>query len=38
MYGTATASFSVEGFGINGIEKINYNDIINRVDFINNLL
>ncbi len=38
MYGTATASFSVEGFGINGIEKINYNDIINRVDFINKLL
>jgi len=38
MYGTATASFSVEGFGINGIEKINYNDIINRVDFINNIL
>ena len=38
IYGTATASFSVEGFGINGIEKINYNDIINRVDFINNLL
>ena len=38
MYGTATASFSVEDFGINGIEKINYNDIINRVDFINKLL
>jgi sugar/nucleoside kinase (ribokinase family) len=38
MYGTTTASFSVEGFGINGIEKINYNDIINRVDFINKLL
>ena len=38
IYGTATASFSVEGFGINGIEKINYNDIINRVDFINKLL
>ena len=38
MYGTSTASFSVEGFGINGIEKINYNDIINRVDFINKLL
>jgi len=38
MYGTATASFSVEGFGINGIEKIKYNDIINRVDFINKLL
>jgi len=38
MYGTATASFAVESFGINGIEKINYNDIINRVDFINKLL
>ena len=38
IYATATASFSVEEFGINGIDKINYNDIINRVDFINKLL
>lgn len=38
IYATATASFSVEEFGINGIDKINYNDILNRVDFINKLL
>jgi sugar/nucleoside kinase (ribokinase family) len=38
MYGTAAASYSVEEFGINGIDKINYNDILNRVDFINKLL
>jgi len=38
IYATATASFSVEGFGINGIEKIQYNDIVRRVDFINKLL
>ena len=38
IYATATASFSVEQFGINGVEKINYNDILNRVDFINKLL
>ena len=38
IYGTAAASYSVEGFGINGIDKINYNDLLNRVDFINKLL
>jgi len=38
MYGTAAASYSVEEFGINGIDKINYNNILNRVDFINKLL
>jgi len=38
IYATATASYSVEEFGINGIDKINYNDILNRVDFINKLL
>ena len=38
IYGTAAASFSVEGFGIDGVEKINFSDIINRVDFINKLL
>ena len=38
IYATATASFSVEGFGINGIEKIQYNDIVNRANFINKLL
>ena len=38
IYATATASFSVEGFGINGIEKIQYNDIVKRADFINKLL
>ncbi len=38
IYATATASFSVEGFGINGIEKIQYNDIVKRANFINKLL
>ena len=38
IYATTTASFSVEEFGINGIDKINYTDILNRVDFINKLL
>jgi len=38
IYATATASFSVEGFGIKGIEKIQYNDIVKRADFINKLL
>ena len=38
IYATAAASYSVEGFGINGIDKINYNDLLNRVDFINKLL
>tara|TARA_B110001454_G_C12666855_1_gene411957 strand:+ start:296 stop:1201 length:906 start_codon:yes stop_codon:yes gene_type:complete len=38
IYATAAASYSVEEFGINGIDKINYNDILNRVDFINKLL
>ena len=38
IYATATASFSVEEFGINGIEKIQYNDIVKRADFINKLL
>ena len=38
IYATATASFSVEGFGINGIEKIKYNDIVKRANFINKLL
>ena len=38
IYATAVASCSVEEFGINGIDKINYNDILNRVDFINKLL
>ena len=38
IYATATASFSVEGFGINGIEKIQYSDIVKRADFINKLL
>ena len=38
IYATATASFSVEGFGINGIEKIQYNDVVKRANFINKLL
>ena len=38
IYATAAASYSVEEFGINGIDKINYNDLLNRVDFINKLL
>ena len=38
IYATATASFSVEGFGVSGIEDISYSDILNRVDFINKLL
>ena len=38
IYATAAASYSVEGFGINGIDKINYNDLLNRVYFINKLL
>ena len=38
IYATAVASYSGEEFGINGIDKINYNDILNRVDFINKLL
>ena len=38
IYATATASFSVEDFGINGIENISYSDILNRVNFINKLL
>lgn len=38
IYATASASFSVEGFGISGIDNITYSDILNRADFINKLL
>ena len=38
IYGTAIASITIEGFGINNLYKINNNDICKRVKEIKNQL
>jgi sugar/nucleoside kinase (ribokinase family) len=38
LYGTAIASYTVSGFGIEGIQKIKLNNIKNRIKLLNDLI